>query len=202
MRTIFILIAIFLSTNIFAESNLYNPKLESDHYFSNKVYKKESLIYYAEKWAKEFSLNILTVKAVIEQESQWETTATSSVGAKGLMQVMEDTALFLNKSTDESLYNPYTNIYYGCKYLRRLLDRYDEDYFYALVGYYAGPGNSDKLKKNKLKDDAYITKIKNYAYSVLKKSLRYTEVSVNGIKEIQASKVQESSRRTIPISSI
>jgi len=177
-----------ITVNLFAKVSHYNPKLQSDKYFLKKTYSKESLIKFSEIWAKEFFLKEHIVKAIIEQESTWNHSAISKVKAKGLMQIMRGTAAHLKMSPRESLYNPYTNIYYGCKYLKQLLDRYNGDYFYALVGYYAGPKNSDKLMMNKIRSNSYRKKITNYAYSVLKKSLRYMEVSINEEKQRKISR--------------
>lgn len=111
------------------------------------------------------------VKGLVAQESSWNHRATSVVGAKGLMQIMDDTATWLGKSPEESLYNPDTNLYYGCKYLRHLLDKFAGLKSSALMAYYAGPRVIESPKVT------YVHKLKSesaaYSFSVLGKSLTY-----------------------------
>jgi len=81
------------------------------------------------------------VHAVIWQESRYKLDATSHVGAKGLMQLMPDTAKRFG-CTDST--NAESNIGAGTKYLRFLLKRFDGDITLALAGYNAGEGSVDK----------------------------------------------------------
>jgi len=81
------------------------------------------------------------VKAVIRQESGFNPKAVSHVGAQGLMQLMPSTASGLGV-TDS--FNPAQNVAGGAKYLKNLLNKYDQSVPMALAAYNAGPGAVDK----------------------------------------------------------
>lgn len=80
------------------------------------------------------------VKAVIENESSYNSRAVSPKGAEGLMQLMPTTAASLG--VDDS-FDPEKNVRGGVRYLRELLGKYQWDYSKALAAYNAGPKNVD-----------------------------------------------------------
>jgi hypothetical protein len=75
------------------------------------------------------------IKAVILAESNYNPRAVSKSGARGLMQLMPQTAAALGVT---DLFDPEDNINGGVKYLRQLLDRFDNDVRLALAAYNAG----------------------------------------------------------------
>ncbi|MSO64436.1 MAG: lytic transglycosylase domain-containing protein [Alphaproteobacteria bacterium] len=99
-----------------------------------------------------YNLDRALVFAFIRQESEFNAFARSPVGARGLMQLMPNTASFvagdkgLRDGRRNDLYEPDTNLNLGQRYLSILLD--DElvkgNLFYLAAAYNAGPGNLNK----------------------------------------------------------
>lgn len=82
--------------------------------------------------------------AITRQESMFYPKATSSAGAKGLMQVMPNTGKLVAKKHNiafsvSDLDNPTANLRIGTAYLADLLDKMNGSYVMAIAGYNAGP---------------------------------------------------------------
>ncbi len=97
------------------------------------------------KAANKFNLDIALIKAVIKAESNFNHHAVSSKGAKGLMQLMPQTAMALNVS---DVFHPENNIEGGARYLRYLLNLYRGNLTLALAAYNAGEGAVAKYNYN------------------------------------------------------
>jgi hypothetical protein len=89
------------------------------------------------KAAGKFNLDVALIKAVIKAESNFNHQAISRAGAKGLMQLMPQTASALKV---DDVFHPGDNIEGGARYLRYLLNLYKGNLTLALAAYNAGEG--------------------------------------------------------------
>ena len=81
--------------------------------------------------------------SVIRQESGFNPKAVSPKGARGLMQLMPDTA---DKLGVHNSFDPGENVQGGAAYLRQLLELYHGDAQKALAAYNAGPHRVEQYK--------------------------------------------------------
>ncbi len=93
------------------------------------------------------------IAAIIMSESSFRPDATSPVNAQGLMQIMPETGAWIAGKFDDTyvdgcLYNPETNIRYGCWYMGFLMDRYNGDKTCSSAAYHSGQGEVDDWLKN------------------------------------------------------
>jgi soluble lytic murein transglycosylase len=87
------------------------------------------------------------VFALSRQESEFNPTAGSKVGAQGLMQIMPGTAKLIAKQyglrySSEMLMDPDYNVKLGAAHLGDLIDDFGGSYVLTLVAYNAGPRRS------------------------------------------------------------
>jgi len=104
-----------------------------------------------------FSIDPAVAFGLVRVESSFKNSATSSVGAVGLTQLMPKTAAWMEPGiTRNQLRDPETNLRVGFKYLRYLLDKYNGDENLALTAYNRGPGTVDKaLRRGGNPDNGY-----------------------------------------------
>jgi soluble lytic murein transglycosylase-like protein len=87
------------------------------------------------EFSKKYQVDFALIKAVIRAESGFNPTAVSRKGAKGLMQLMPETASRVNVS---NVFNPRENIEGGVRYLKYLLSLFNDDLRLSLAAYNAG----------------------------------------------------------------
>ncbi len=85
--------------------------------------------------AKEFNIPPTLIASVIEVESNGNHCALSEAGAMGLMQLMPETAVYLEISDP---FDPIESVYFGTKYLKELLIQYEGNLVRALAHYNGG----------------------------------------------------------------
>lgn len=107
---------------------------------------------FVEIYAKENNLSEYFVYAVIECESGFDKNAVSYADARGLMQLTPDTFRWLQTKkgeelSDDMLFDPETNIKYGCYFYGILMKEYEKEET-AIAAYHAGMGNVSKWLKN------------------------------------------------------
>ncbi len=115
--------------------------------FNRYIREKHPLRYtnYVERYTREFNVDKTLVYAVIKTESGFDSGAVSNVGARGLMQIMEDTFDWIKfKLGDEDteyvdMFDPETNIRYGTFLLGYLYDEFG-NIEATMAAYHAGRG--------------------------------------------------------------
>lgn len=141
------------------------------------------------QYAQEYNIDPMLVAAVINVESKFDPKAQSSKGAKGLMQLLDDTAMWgaekigIEDFDPDQLFVPETNIRIGCWYLARLTEQYHGNLTVALAAYNGGSGNVSKwLQDAELsKDGKNLTTIpfpetEAYVERVLEQADRYRQL--------------------------
>jgi soluble lytic murein transglycosylase-like protein len=105
----------------------------SSIYLEKQSTKYDRLIHY---YGVRYNIDPHLIRAVIRTESAFNPRAVSQKGAQGLMQLMPATARELKVSNP---FDPEENISGGTRYLRSLLDTFQQDVRLALAAYNAGP---------------------------------------------------------------
>ena len=87
------------------------------------------------KASQKYNVDYNLVKAVIKAESNFNPKAVSRAGARGLMQLMPETA---SRMSVPNIFNPRDNIEGGVRYFRYLLYLFNNDLRLSLAAYNAG----------------------------------------------------------------
>ncbi|MFH1995082.1 MAG: lytic transglycosylase domain-containing protein [Nitrospinota bacterium] len=107
-------------------------------------------------WAESSKYNIdpLLLLAIIETESSFSNNAVSNKNARGLMQIVPETAKAIALTEEiewegyKTLHTPTLNIRIGTYYFKKLLKRFDGDVELALAAYNNGPTRVAKLLRD------------------------------------------------------
>ncbi len=136
------------------------------------------------RYAAEYRLDPSLVYSVIRVESNFKPDAKSHQNAIGLMQITEDTLKWAMlregknaNYTANDLYDPATNIRYGCYILSLFLTEF-EDQNAALAAYNAGRSNVLKwLKDSRYSNDGFhlVTTPYKETTEYIKKVTKYQE---------------------------
>ncbi|MEM9136190.1 MAG: transglycosylase SLT domain-containing protein [Cyanobacteria bacterium P01_F01_bin.42] len=179
---------------IFMLNNL-DDRLEEEPEFEAQVrqwrshpgfwYALYPLAYYPETagWAQQVNLNPLLALGLMRQESRFQSTIKSSVGAVGLMQIMPETGRYIAQNLGAETFDlerPQDNLQFGTWYLDEVHQTYGNNSILAIASYNAGPGNVAKWveRYSDLPPDEFIDAIpfsetRQYVTAVLENHWNY-----------------------------
>ena len=128
--------------------------------------------YYANIKQQTKKVNPIVILSLIRQESSFNPYAKSTPGAKGLMQLMPQTATEMKISHLNNIYKPKENIKIGIKYFAHLMDRFDNNLIYSLAAYNAGPTRVSKWISNIFTNSNPLITIENIPYKETRKYVK------------------------------
>lgn len=134
---------------------------------------------------------------LMRQESRFNTSARSHVGAGGLMQIMPDTAKLVARQMGET-YNPAaltdmnTNIRYGTFYLSMIQSQLSNSPVLATAGYNAGPNrarrwqpDSQPIAADQYTESIPLTETRDYVKHVMTNATHYGILLGQGAQSIE-----------------
>jgi soluble lytic murein transglycosylase len=165
--------------------------VQSTSMVSANLVKDYPVMYRAEllRAAKTLKIDPRFVLAIMKQESSFRANAKSPAAARGLLQLVYDTALKYNKKAGyanlqpDDLYQPSVNIAIGSQYIAALKDEFDGLYEAIAASYNGGEDNAARwLNRSKPRDAGIFTaevgfaETKNYVYKVMGNYRVYREL--------------------------
>jgi len=158
---------------------------------SGNLTKDYPVVYRAEllRSAKQLKIDPRFLLAIMKQESSFRANAKSPAAARGLLQLVFDTAIKYNKKAGyanlqpDDLYLPSVNIAIGSTYIADLKDQFGGLYEAIAASYNGGEDNAARwLNRSKPKDAGIFTsevgfaETKNYVYKVMSNYRVYREL--------------------------
>jgi soluble lytic murein transglycosylase-like protein len=121
--------------------------------------RRDEAEYYARAYAQHYHVPVAFVRAVVQQESSWHLCAVSPKGAKGLMQLMPQTAARLGVKDS---CNANQNVSGGVRLLAWLIQEFHGDLRLVAAAYYAGENRVARRGLNYRNPDvvAYVTRLR------------------------------------------
>jgi soluble lytic murein transglycosylase-like protein len=148
-----------------------------DENHSDRIYKavpKHQFIEDIFLVSREYNIDPLLLHAIAEIESAFNADAISKAGARGLMQVMPDTARrFGMTNPKQELFNPISNLRVSSNYIRSLYSLFGNNIPLILAAYNAG---ENAVIKYGYKIPPY-RETENYVNKVMKRYLQLKEKS-------------------------
>lgn len=150
---VFVIAVIFVLIIIAAIVMGYKAAQRSEYEYRLAAHPKK----YSEfvtKYALEYEMDEDLIYAVIKTESDFDCEAVSEVGARGLMQIMEETFDWIKYRLDDDeseyddMFDPEMNIRYGAYLMDYLLEKFgDKDT--AVAAYHSGAGSVSSWLEDK-----------------------------------------------------
>ncbi len=141
------------------------------------------------RYAKPRKIDPRFILAIMKQESSFRARAKSPSAARGLLQLVYDTAVKYNKDAGfpnmeaDDLYSPRTNIAIGSEYIADLKNQFNGLYEAIAASYNGGEINAARwLERSKPKDEAIFAsevgfgETKNYVFKVMNNYRVYREL--------------------------
>ena len=116
------------------------------------------------------SIDSLIPKIIMAESSGNPNAVNKKTGAKGLMQIMDETAKepgFGVKPLEDP-FDPVENVRFGTDYFSAMMNKYDNDVVSALAAYNMGPTKTDKWVKAGSKFNNLPKETQNYINKILK----------------------------------
>lgn len=148
--------------------------------------------------AEAYNISPWLIYGIMRAESLYQPTVVSSVGARGLMQIMPTTGARVAELTGYPNFEaahldiPEVSISFGAWYLARLLSYYDNHLPLAIAGYNAGPEAIDRWisEKKTMRMDEFLEDIpyeqtRNYVSKVLSNMEVYSRSYSDGARGVR-----------------
>ncbi len=152
MKKILSLLFLFMVVNsnagglkaVFKHGEVVYTNISKNLFFSNAFrysnYGKKRIIKLIERIAGQYGVSVKLARAIAEIESDFNPNSISSASAKGVMQLMDETA---REYGVKNPFNPEENIRGGVRFLKHLIEKYHDPRLVA-AAYNAGETAVDK----------------------------------------------------------